>query len=285
MNCYLDLLSKILRNEIYEPKLPVPSPEEYVVVEEILAQLSEEGVSFEFEADAGTLVGALQYAKRSRNVHTYVSARSLQNISDIVDKITHSNVEGDLIDCGVMRGGTAIFMAGALKSYGEDRSVYMADTFRGLPAPKPVDGNFVTDFWARFSEKLAIYNADCSASLEEVLNNFSKYDLYGSNIKPLKGLFCDTLYDLPTNVKFSLIRIDADWFESTFQALDALYEKLSINGFVVIDDYKLRGCRKAVDKFRLNNKIAEPICYADCESGVIFWQKIRSTDASESHGS
>lgn len=71
----------------------------------------------------------------------------------------------------------------------------------------------------------------------------------------------------------SLIRIDADWYQSTLDVLENCYNKLSEGGIVIIDDYKLLGCKKAVDDFRLKNNVKDEIKVADEDSGVVWWRK------------
>jgi predicted O-methyltransferase YrrM len=67
----------------------------------------------------------------------------------------------------------------------------------------------------------------------------------------MPGWFEDTLPSLSAaNVKFSVVRIDADWYSSTKDVLDNVYHLISDGGFIIIDDYNLPGCKLAVDEFR-----------------------------------
>lgn len=222
---------------------------------------------------AESLTAMLQYTKRSRNIHTYVSEKALKNIRNCIEKVHLDSISGDLLDCGILRGGTSIYMAGALKYLKSDKVVYVADSFGGLPKPSSCDGVFANQFWYRFAKDLKLYNLDCLATLEEVKKNFRKYDLLDKNIKFLKGWFADTLPKLPENTAFCLVRIDVDWYKSTLDVLENAYNRLSEGGFLIVDDYKLPGCKKAVDEFRAERNLNQEVLIADEHAGVIFWQK------------
>ncbi len=82
-----------------------------------------------FGISAEVLADMLQYTKRSRNVHTYVSGLALENIRYGVITVHKEDIEGDLIDCGVFRGGTAIYMAGVLQYLFSSRCVFVVRFF------------------------------------------------------------------------------------------------------------------------------------------------------------
>lgn len=168
---YLDLLSNILRNTIYENNIPEPSQNEIIHIENILNELLAEGIELNISKE--DLVKSLQYTKKSRNIHTYVSEKSLNNILESFEIIEKNNIIGDFLDCGVLRGGTSIYMAGILKFFNiKNRKVIVADSFEGLPAPCIEDGVFSNEFWYRFSKKLPMYFLDCSCDLDSVKKKF-----------------------------------------------------------------------------------------------------------------
>jgi len=119
--------------------------------------------------------------------HTMIGLKRLNNIQFCVERIIVNNIEGDLVETGVWRGGACIFMKGILNSYEEEkRNVWVVDSFCGIPEPDlekyPQDINERM----HLSERLRV-------SKEEVENNFRKYDLLDNRVKFLKGRFCDTL--------------------------------------------------------------------------------------------
>lgn len=198
--------------------------------------------------------------------HTMIGLKRLDNIQFCVEDIIQNNIPGDLIETGVWRGGATIFMRAILKSYNIDnRIVWVADSFEGLPRPN--------------SEK---YPADAgdphhalkflSVSYEEVKENFAKYGLLDEQVKFLKGWFRDTLPVAPIE-RLALMRLDGDMYQSTIEALDSLYPKLSIGGYVIIDDYSLKGCRQAVHDFRSDKGISDEIKEIDCIWA--YWKKLK----------
>jgi hypothetical protein len=109
-----------------------------------------------------------------------------------------------------------------------------------------------------------------AVSLEQVKENFSKYGMLDDRVVFLKGWFKDTLPTAPID-RLSILRLDGDLYESTIQTLDALYGKVSPGGFVIIDDYGLGGCRKAVEDFRTQHEVSESI--QDVDGKAVYWRK------------
>lgn len=156
-------------------------------------------------------------------------------------------------------------MRGVLAAYRiEDRRVFVADSFEGLP--KPDVGKYPSDKGAKFHAAKFL-----SVSEEDVKNNFLKYGLLNEQVIFLKGWFKDTLPGAPIE-KLSILRLDGDMYESTMDALNNLYPKLSQGGFCIIDDYTLKGCRKAVDDYRAKHQINDEIEKIS-EGWAIFWRK------------
>ncbi len=184
----------------------------------------------------------------------------------IRDVLTH-NVPGDFIECGVWRGGATIFMRAALEAYGDSaRRVWAADSFEGLPKPNP-----------------ALYPADqgdrlwtmteLAVGVHQVKANFDRYGLLDDRVQFLVGWFKDTLPSAPIE-KLAVLRVDADLYESTTQALEYLYPKLSAGGYCIIDDYgAVASCRKAVEDFRARHGIRDELQRID-DTGV-YWIRTR----------
>ena len=118
----------------------------------------------------------------------------------------------------------------------------MADSFEGLPPPD------AEHYPADAGDQHHTYDA-LAISLEQVRDNFKKYGLLDEQVVFVKGWFRDTLPGLDVD-RIAILRLDGDMYESTMDALSALYSKLSLGGFVIIDDYALPGCRQAVTDFR-----------------------------------
>jgi hypothetical protein len=198
------------------------------------------------------------------HAHTMIGLMRLRNLRQLVTQVLNEQIPGDFIETGVWRGGACIYMRALLAVYGiTDRRVWLADSFDGLPPPNP------TSYPADAGSKL--HNIRLIAvPLDEVKNNFLKYNMLDEQIVFLKGWFKDTLPTAPID-KLAILRLDGDMYESTIQALNSLYHKLSVGGFIIIDDYILPACRKAVDDFRERNRITDVVENID---GIgSFWRK------------
>ena len=212
------------------------------------------------------------YAKRveghdfSDVAHTMLSLKRLDNVQYCIETVLREGIPGDLIETGVMRGGTVILMRAILKAHGvTDRTVWAADSFEGLPAPDV--------------EK---YPEDASAEwhlrplgevgVDYVKRNFDRYGLLDDRVKFLKGWFRDTLATAPLG-QLAVLRLDGDMYESTMDALVPLYPKLSPGGFLIVDDYNLPMCKKAIHDYRDKHGITDEIIPID-DAGV-YWRRSR----------
>lgn len=199
---------------------------------------------------------------------TMVGMKRLNNLQACIEDALKNSIPGDLIETGAWRGGATIFMRAVLKAYGvEDRLVWVADSFEGLPqgdaAKYPAD---VGDVHHK-------YNVFLSVSLEEVEDNFRRYNLLDEQVQFLKGWFKDTLPTAPIK-SLAILRLDGDMYESTMEALTHLYNKVSPRGYVIIDDYHLEGCRKAVHDYRSAQGIDEEI--KEIDGMGVYWQKLKA---------
>ncbi|GEJ57946.1 TylF/MycF/NovP-related O-methyltransferase [Anaeromyxobacter diazotrophicus] len=199
--------------------------------------------------------------------HSMIGQRRMDNVQACVEDVIRRGVPGDLIETGVWRGGTTILMRSILEAYGvSDRRVWVADSFAGLPEPDaekyPHDAG---DTFHTYPE-LAI-------SVEKVQENFARYGLLDDQVRFLEGWFKDTLPTAPIE-RIAVARLDGDMYESTMDALQALYPKLSIGGYLIVDDYgAVPGCKEAVDGYRRAHAITEPIERADWTG--VYWRRER----------
>ena len=199
-----------------------------------------------------------------KNAFTMIGAKRMANIRTLAETLIRDQIEGDFIETGVWRGGASIFMRAILLAYGiKDRRVWLADSFEGLPkadAEKYPADNFV-DFSSIDLLKV---------SLEVVQENFSQLDLLDDQVKFLKGWFKDTLPNAPIK-QLALLRLDGDMYESTMDALNALYPKLSPGGYVIVDDYVLPCCKLAIHDFFKSQGIDPELVTIDEYS--VYWRK------------
>jgi len=201
--------------------------------------------------------------------HTMVGRKRLDNIQHCLSVINSENITGDIAETGVWRGGSTIFMKGCMEAWAmEDRVLWVADSFEGLPVPTlPQDAGH--DFSITKAPILAV-------TLDEVRENFRRYDLLDERVKFIKGWFRDTLHEAPIQ-RLALLRLDGDLYESTRDSLRALYAKVVPGGFIIVDDFNdFEPCRRAVLEFREQHKISDPMQQIDWSAS--FWRKSTSTD-------
>jgi O-methyltransferase len=200
---------------------------------------------------------------------TMIGLARLSNIQDLVVNVVRGEVPGDLVETGVWRGGATIFMRGVLKALAvEDRVVWAADSFQGLPVPDPERYPADAGQWLW---RDGGWSTDLSVSLEEVRANFDRYGLLDDQVRFLQGWFEDTLPAAPIE-RIAVLRLDGDLYASTIQALDALYPRVSPGGYVIVDDYGAwESCRKAVDDFRRDHAIGDELAWVDWTA--VYWRK------------
>jgi O-methyltransferase len=203
---------------------------------------------------------------------TMIGTIRLRNLRDLLERAILAGVPGDFIETGVWRGGACIYARAIFEAHGvRHRTVWVADSFRGLPPPDsarfPAD---VNDSHHTFPE-LAV-------TAETVRGNFARFGLLDEQVRFLEGWFKDTLASAPIE-RLAVLRLDGDMYESTWEALTALYAKVSPGGFVIIDDYILPACRQAVDEFRRVHSIAAPL--QEVDGAAVYWEVPSSVDSTE----
>jgi O-methyltransferase len=195
------------------------------------------------------------------HAQTMVGLERMRNVRWCAETVLREDVPGDLIEAGAWRGGVGILMRGIMKAYGiDDRRVWVADSFQGLPTPNPDRDPGVE---SHELEWLAV-------PVEEVRENFDRYGLLDDQVRFVEGWFSSTLPAL-RDIRWSVVRIDGDLYESTMDALVNLYDGLSPGGFLIVDDFVLESCREAVEDFRRDRDIHEPIERIDWTG--VFWRK------------
>lgn len=244
---YLDLLKRSLTNTLFDAEPDIDDDE------------------FRF-----VLARANHYVKGA--ALSMLPLARMDNIADCIADVLEHDVPGDLIETGVWRGGAAIFMRGVLKAHGvTDRSVWAADSFEGLPTPNAEE--FPLEAKAQQGPVLQKAYNNLAVSLEEVQRNFQAYGLLDDQVHFLKGWFKDSLPSAPI-AALSILRLDGDFYESTRDSLGNLYHRVSVGGYVIVDDYgedSWTYCRRAVDEFRREHDIREPLVPVD--SKCFYWKK------------
>lgn len=193
---------------------------------------------------------------------TMAGLNRLDDLQACVERVVRDGVEGDLVEAGTWRGGSAILMRATLDALGaDDRSLCVADSFAGFA---PGDGR---------STELAEVDF-LAIGLEEVRANFARFGLV-DGVEFVRGYFEDTLHALRDR-RWAIVRLDGDTYAATKTGLEELYPSLAVGGHLIIDDYgAFEECKRAVDDFRAQHRITEPLEQVDWTCAR--WQ--RTSDA------
>lgn len=182
-------------------------------------------------------------------------ARMLESMTFLIEDILEHGVKGDFMETGVWTGAQSMIIAAVLKAHGAvDRDQWLCDSFQGLPKPDaerfPVDQG--DNHWT-----LSRHSLGGPAFTQ---GNFQQAGLLNSRQHWEVGFFNDTMPGLAHRVtKLAMLRLDGDMYQSTWEVLVAMYPRLQVGGYVVVADYDLRGCTRAVDDFRARYGITEVI--------------------------
>jgi O-methyltransferase len=230
------------------------------------------GIIKAFERRGVMLVRQRAYNARDRQEgfdwplfgYTMTGRNRLDCLQRCIQTILIEQVPGDIVETGVWRGGSMILAAAVLDSYGDDkRSIWCCDSFEGMPKPTVAGQSFSGTEDFQDLPYLAV-------SVDQVRANFDRFGVLSERVKFLKGWFRDTLPKAPIQ-RISVLRLDGDLYESTLDALTALYPKVSSGGFVIVDDYGTwPGCKQAVEEYRQQHQIAAPLVQIDPSS--VFWR-------------
>jgi hypothetical protein len=191
--------------------------------------------------------------------YTKTTPERLHALIHAVGYVHANRIEGDIVECGVWRGGSMLATAKTLISLGDTRRhLRLYDTFEGMTAPTEFDishkGVKASDKFEK--RKLGDDSSDwCYATIEEVTGIMASSGYPAAHTHLIKGKVEDTL-PAQAPEKISLLRLDTDWYESTLHELDTLYPRLSVGGVLIIDDYgDWVGARKAVDEYFAKHNI------------------------------
>jgi hypothetical protein len=191
-----------------------------------------------------------------------VSKERFLSLYQSVNYIYKNKVEGDLVECGVFMGGSAMMMCYAMNEFKKindnNKKLWLYDTYEGMANPSIYDENILNQNATKELNniKKTKNKKDIWAysPLSYVKKNIQKTNIKNENVLFIKGLVEETLIAQKPK-KISLMRLDTDFYESTKKELEELYPLLEVGGIIIIDDYgHWKGCKKAVDEYFENKK-------------------------------
>jgi hypothetical protein len=198
---------------------------------------------------------------------TMVGLARLDNVLDCTARALVDGIPGDLVETGVWRGGTAIYLRAILAALGDDtRSVWACDSFQGLPVADAE--RYPVDVPLRLHEHAAL-----AVGVDLVRAAFDRYGLLDDRVRFVEGWFRDTLPGVAQEIgPIAVLRLDGDLYESTIDALTHLEPLVSPGGFVIVDDYAgIDACRQAVTDHRAAHGITAEI--HDVDWTAVWWRK------------
>lgn len=184
----------------------------------------------------------------------------------LLDKVCH--IPGAIVECGTWKGG---MIAGIASLLGDEKEYWLFDSFEGLPPAKEIDGAGAIQWQA--DKESPNFHDNCSASEESAHRAMILSEV--SNVSIVKGWFNDTLPLVSITGGIAVLRMDADWYDSTMEILNSLFHQVNTGGLIIIDDYYAwDGCSRAVHEFLARNTRAERIHTS--AGGVCYIQKMSS---------
>jgi O-methyltransferase len=199
---------------------------------------------------------------------TWVQRDRRRRLLELVARLDREAVEGDVVELGVYRGGTAGVLGRACQSSRFNRRLWLFDSFQGLPAPGPEDGDEAAAFAGGRADgslepiETRIGNADfaCVGTREEVERFlFGPAGLDRAAVRLVEGWYQDTLPHAEVE-RIALLHVDCDWYAGVKLALETLYERVSPGGWIVIDDYgDWPGAARALHEFLGSRSVDAPL--------------------------
>lgn len=186
-------------------------------------------------------------------------------INNLLLAFRYKHKQGDVVECGVWRGG---MIAALAKIYGNQREYYLFDSFEGLPKVKEIDGEEAKR-WQEDTESQGYFD-NCKAEISFSIEAMKKAKV--ENVFIHKGWFNETLKTYKSKNGIAILRMDADWYDSTLEILDSLFYQVNKGGIIIIDDYKAwEGCSKAVHDFLSKEKL--PCRVREFNNSVFYIEK------------
>ncbi len=192
--------------------------------------------------------------------YTMTSIERMYALYKATKYVIEHGIKGDFVECGVWKGGSSMVIALTLLQMKDtSRRIYLYDTYMGMTKPTEKDRYISNQMLAindwKNNNTLTHNNWAC-CSLEEVQKNMYSTKYPPEKIIFIKGKVEETIpKNMPENI--SLLRLDTDWYESTYHEMLHLFPLISSKGIIIIDDYGwFTGAKEAVDTYFKQNNIS-----------------------------
>jgi len=191
---------------------------------------------------------------------TMLDPEKLYALITAVRYVSKHQIEGDIVECGVWRGGSVMAAALTLIQLGAvDRRFFLYDTFTGMPQPSEWDRASASGVEpaAYFQERQTEGDASdwCLANVEDVRANLATVAYDQDQFILAKGKVEDTIPGLLPG-PIAILHLDTDWYASTRHEMEHLMPRVVSKGALIVDDYYYwSGSRDAVDEYLERHQI------------------------------
>jgi O-methyltransferase len=207
----------------------------------------QEHIPRDFDADMAAIIRAVR-------PFTMTSLEKLHALVSATRYVAQHKIPGDMVECGVWRGGSMHAVARTLAAAGDyDRELYLYDTFEGMTEPSEKDlrwdGAHASEGLEHARQRKETSAIWAYASLEDVQAGFAEVPYPKERLHFVKGPVEQTVPEvLPQQI--AILRLDTDWYESTAHELKHMYDRLVPGGVLFLDDYAhWQGARQATDEW------------------------------------
>jgi len=226
---------------------------------------------FESKPTASAEKWQLQIADSVKD-YTMTSRENILTLTQVIKKLKEENIEGDIVECGVWKGGSMMAAAMTLhylKDY--TRQIYLYDTFDSFSIPENMDISYEGKTGSEILRQQSNNGSTWKAPSEEfVRQNMRETGYPFERLSFVKGQVERTIPEIIPN-KIALLRLDTDWYSSTKHELEWLYPKLEKGGALIIDDYGYwQGCKKAVDEYFGSHNISSGVIKIDYSARLLY---------------
>jgi O-methyltransferase len=271
-DAYLDLVGRALINDLH----PDLGARIHRMAGALIAARGEQATTAAIEAELARFFAPLDasgrfepgnwHAKIAGEPFTMGSPERLANVRQAAETVLREGVAGAFVETGVWRGGLCIMMKAVLRALGEQRRIYVCDSFRGLPAIAEGPDAELNSLHE---------NPLLSVSAAQVRENFARFDLFDDDVVLVEGWFADTMAPLAREIgEVAILRLDGDYYTSTREVIDPLYDHVAPGGFVIVDDYGCyRQARDAIHDFWDERGIKPELIQVDWTCH--YWRKER----------
>lgn len=233
--------------ELHKPRPTAPKPASKPVVKAEPKPAAPPEIKFpaDFDEKARDMI-------RSVKPWTMTSPEKLNALILAVRYVVRHQIAGDVVECGVWRGGSMLTIAKTLIENGDTtRDLHLYDTFEGMSEPtehdKRHDGKSAAEMLAASDKSSGVW---AYASLEDVRETMAQAPYPAERIHYYKGKVEDTIPGDSLPEQISILRLDTDWYESTRHELQHLWDRLVPGGVLLLDDYGWwEGAKRAVDEW------------------------------------